>query len=120
MYSSYKQYTANGGKLDEQIYNSMSVKAAAEIDCRTFNRASKFKSEIAQKLALCECEIIDVLYAFSSLPSYVTSESNDGYSISYSHTATDEMSNQINTLIEKYLTYPVNLLYGGLMPCDFE
>lgn len=120
MYSTFDDYIKNGGKLDKVKYESMSKKAAAEIDYRTFNRAEKHTDEMHDNLILCECELIDVLNSFSSVPLGVTSHSNDGVSVSYSQTAKADKNTAKEEIFNKYLTHPVNLLYGGVMPCDFE
>lgn len=120
MYSTYNSYIKNGGKLDETTYKIVAEKATAEINYRTHNRAEKFKDKMKNNLISCECELIDVLNSFSSIPLGITSESNDGVSVSYSQNAKTEMQAKKEDIFNKYLTYPVNLLYGGLMPCDFE
>lgn len=120
MYSTYDSYIENGGTLDKAKYESMAKKAAAEIDYRTFNRASKHKEEMNDNLVACECELIDVLNSFSSIPLGVSSHSNDGVSVSYSQNVKTELHARKEEIFNRYLTHPVNLLYGGVMPCDFE
>lgn len=120
MYSTYDSYIENGGTLDKAKYESMAKKAAAEIDYRTFNRASKHKEEMNDNLIACECELIDVLNSFSSIPLGVSSHGNDGVSVSYSQNVKAELHARKEEIFNKYLTHPVNLLYGGVMQYDFE
>lgn len=120
MYSTYNSYIQSGGKLDKATYDTLSRQASAEIDYRTFNRASKHKEEMNNNLIACECALIDVLYSFSSLPAGVSSASNDGVSVSYSQNMKAEENAKKEEIFNRYLTYPVNLLYGGVMDCDFQ
>jgi hypothetical protein len=120
MYSTYDSYIQNGGKLDEATYIVLSKQASAEIDYRTFNRASRHKSKMKDNLLACECALIDVLNSFSSLPAGVTSASNDGVSVSYSQNVKTEEKAKKEEIFNRYLTYPINLLYGGVMDCDFK
>lgn len=120
MYSTYDSYVQNGGKLNEATYNALSRQASAEIDYRTFNRAPKHKEEMNDNLFACECELIDVLNSFSSIPAGVSSASNDGVSVSYSQDVKAEEKTKKEEIFNRYLTYPVNLLYGGVMDCDFK
>lgn len=120
MYSTYDSYINHGGKLDKVKYEIEAKKAAAEIDYRTFNRAAKHKEEMNENLIACEFELIDVLNSFSSIPLGVSSHGNDGVSVSYSQNIKAELQAQKEEIFNRYLTHPVNLLYGGVMPCDFE
>lgn len=72
------------GKLTEEVFGSLILKASAEIDKLTFNRTkdktifTKFETEI--RLATCA-----VLEAFrkNDLGGGIASETNDGISINY-------------------------------------
>lgn len=120
MYSTYESYIENGGELDEATYKGLAKKAAAEIDYRTFNRAAEFKDEMNNNLISCECALIDVLNSFSSVPVGISAESNDGVSVSYSQNAKADEKLKKEEIFQLYLTSPVNLLYGGVMTCDFK
>lgn len=120
MYSTYNYYIKNGGKIDESTYLVLSKQAFAEINHRTFNRAVRHRDEMNDNLMACECALIDVLNSFSSIPAGVLSASNDGVSVSYSQDTNAEKMARKEEIFNIYLTYPVNLLYGGVMPGDFE
>lgn len=120
MYSTYEDYRKNGGTLDESEYMNLAQKAASEIDFRTFGRAAKFKNEMSNNFSLCECALIDVLSSFSVIPTGISAESNDGVSVSYSQNVKSEEKLKKEEIFNLYLTSPVNLLYGGVMQCDFE
>lgn len=119
-YSTYSEYSAQGGSLSEQAYAVQAERAAREIDLRTFGRAEKYRAELKDSLSLCECELVDALSSAQSVPVGVSSESNDGYSISYSQSARTEQNRSIESILMRYLLEPVNLLYAGVLPCDYE
>lgn len=119
-YSTYSEYIAQGGTLDEQAYSVQSERAAREIDLHTFGRAAKYREEMTKPLSLCECELVGALSSAASVPVGVSSESNDGYSISYSQNARTEQNRNIEAILMRYLLEPVNLLYAGVLPCDYE
>lgn len=118
MYSTYSLYVSQGGTLDEQAYTGLAEKAAREIDLHTFGRAQAYKDALADALGKCECELIGTLSSEASVPVGVSSESNDGYSISYSQNAKTEQKRNITSILMRYLLEPVNLLYAGVLPCD--
>lgn len=120
MYSTYSLYVSQGGTLDEQAYTGLADKAAREIDLRTFGRAQSYKDTLSDALGKCECELVDALSAEKTIPVGVSSESNDGYSISYAQNAVAEQKKQIEGILMRWLSEPVNLLFAGVLPCDFQ
>lgn len=117
MYSDYDFYVDRFGNdvvsFDE--YTDKAEEAAAIIDFRTFGRAAGATGEMAEKVKICECRIIDALVSFSSQSSNIVSESNDGYSVSYRQDAEQKKQEKILSLCRQYLTFPQNLMYAG---CD--
>lgn len=119
-YSTYSTYLAQGGQLSEQAYLVQAERAAREIDLHTFGRAEKHRDSLADTLAMCECALVDALASAQAVPVGIASESNDGYSISYSQNAKTEQNRNIESILMRYLLEPVNLLYAGVLPCDYE
>lgn len=118
MYSSYEFYAATDEKVAEispSEYCSKAEEAASIIDFRTFGRAAGATGEMADKVKICECKIIDALVSFSSPSAGIASESNDGYSVSYRQDAEQKLQEKILSICREYLTYPENLMYAG---CD--
>lgn len=119
-YSTYAEYAAHGGTANEQTYLKNAEKAAREIDLHTFGRAQRYRAEMLSALSQCECALVDAFLAAEAVPVGISSESNDGYSISYSQNAKTEQNRNIESILLRYLLEPVNLLYAGVLPCDYE
>lgn len=86
MYSNYDFYITNfAGTLTEVEYNRLVVRATAEINRITSQRATKATGDDLTAVKYAECAIVDEL-SFQALGGSgdVTSESNDGISRSYS------------------------------------
>lgn len=122
-YSTYGFYTTEyGGKLDASVYKRIAPTAKAEIDRLTFNHAATAPDSMAENLSWCECYMIDAINGFNSvaeiLPAGVGSVSNDGYSISrggLNGQSTEDAETQAKRdIAQKWLRYPVNLLYRGV------
>ena len=120
MYSTYSLYVSQGGTLDEQAYTGLAEKAAREIDLRTFGRAQSYKDTLSDVLGKCECELVDALSAEKTIPVGVSSESNDGYSVSYAQNAVVEQKKQIVGICMRWVSVHVNLLCAGVLPCDIQ
>ena len=111
MYSSYEQYTENGGTLPDNRYMILAKQAAYIIDAATMGRARDAPDSMAQPLADCECALVDSLAAgaFNGGPAGgVQSFTNDGYS--ETRAAAAESKAALRALLARYLTQPVNLL----------
>lgn len=119
-YSTYEEYRTQGGALSEQDYVKQVGKAAREIDLQTFGRAQKYRQELHDTLSQCECALVDAFHAAEAVPVGISSESNDGYSISYSQSASRDLKRTTDEILTRYLLEPVNLLFAGVLPCDFE
>ena len=131
MYLTYAEYQSMGGTLTENIFIDYEFRAEFLINSRTFNRLVKDTSFPMQVKRLVKY-IIDLVDKQSSAMSlgnnsnanaYVTSQSNDGVSISYSGMASTDLFTLCDTDIQKAINRYLqgvsnsagrNLLYRGL------
>lgn len=116
MYSNYAFYTDTyNGKLTEAEFNRFSVRATAEINRMTSDRAKTATGEDMEKVKFAECAVIDEL-SFQSVGGHgdVTSETNDGISKSYATGAVAKSSRQrIDAAAYTWLCN-TNLLFCGI------
>ena len=135
MYLTYEEYTSMGGTLTETQFDDYEFSAENEVNWYTFNRLSKV-TEYPEALKRCMFQLIKILQAVdvvgtqavidpSTANKAVTSQSNDGVSISYNVTSASDIVSQsqtnIKNCINKYLqgvtdSLGRNLLYRGLYP----
>jgi hypothetical protein len=131
MYLTYAEYQSMGGTLTENIFNDYEFRAESLINYRTFNRLVN-ETSIPMQVKRLVKYIIDLVDKQSSAMSlgsnnganaYVTSQSNDGVSISYSGMASTDLftlcDQDIQKSINAYLqgvsnSLGRNLLYRGL------
>lgn len=119
MYLTYAEYQSMGGTLTENIFNDYEFRAECLINYRTFNRLENEKSFPVQVKRLVKY-IIDLVDKQSSAMSlgnndkssnaYITSQSNDGVSISYSGMA----STDLFTLCDKDIQKSINMYLQGV------
>jgi len=136
-YLTYEQYEEYGGTLDEEVFAQLAFEAKAQIDWRTFNRLHN-ETEIPEAVKRCMYYLIQLLstqlsYVVPALESsndstggaQITSQSNDGVSISYNvlsaSEAVEQCKTQIADTINRYLNGITNtlgrkLLYRGIYP----
>ena len=143
MYLTYEQYQEYGGTLDETAFNMYEFEAAAKIDYYTFNRLKKGDGYDSQpenvKEAVCRCiyrlillmQSKDTANAVSGESgdgdvksvAGISSQSNDGVSVSYNVMSASEASakadDEIKMTISSYLSMCRNslgqrLLYRGI------
>lgn len=139
MYLSYDEYQAMGGTLSENIFDDYCFRAEALVNYATFNRLKK-EAEIPDVVKRLIKYIIDMvqkradslslgnsLDSSSNAPNsiYITSQSNDGVSATYSGMASTDLfslcDDEIKKSINLYLDGVMNeagrkLLYRGLYP----
>lgn len=139
MYLTYEEYQNMGGTLDETTFNDFEFEAETYVDWYTFNRLQNV-TEYPEKVKKCMYHIIklakmkyDTLSSSSvsgdgtsnTVGAKVTSQSNDGVSISYSVLSADTVysnsKDEIKNIIYRYLvgvkdSLGRNLLYRGLYP----
>lgn len=116
MYSDYSFYTTSfNGALTEAEYLRFSVRACAEIDRMTSQRAKTATGEVLELVKFAECAVIDELsYQSIGGSGDVTSESNDGISKSYATGAVAKSSRQrIDAAAYTWLCN-TNLLFCGI------
>ena len=127
-YSTWDYYHSEyHGTLAEGDYTRMAIQAYGEINRRTFGRAKSAPADMADALRDCECELVDALASFAQsyalLPKGINSINNDGLSVSTSYGSSNTDSREageqaeIRDICQKYLLFPVNLMYAGVARC---
>ena len=116
MYTDYAFYTGTyNGKLSEADYNRLVVRAEAEINRMTSQKAKTATGDILELVKLAECSVVDELsFQAQGGSGDVTSESNDGISRSYSTGVVAKSSRQrIDAAALPWLG-DTNLLFCGV------
>ena len=121
-YLTYQEYKALGGTLDEMPFNLLEYNARKKIDERTFGRLVD-KGQEYQEVKLCVYNMITTLNSYSSYDTQnkaISSESTDGYSISYGtpqKSITEAKNSELEDIIDTYLSNlivdDVPVLYRG-------
>lgn len=116
MYGDFAFYKGTyNGALTEAEYHSFSVRATAEINRITSQKAKTAEGELLELVKMAECAVIDELnYQSFGGSGDVTSESNDGISRSYATGAVAKSSRQrIDAAAFTWLS-DTNLLFCGI------
>lgn len=116
MYADYVFYTGTyNGTLTEVEFDRYSVRATAEINRITSNKAKNATGETLEAVKMAVCAVIDELsYQSTGGNGDVTSESNDGISRSYATGAVAKSSRQrIDAAAFTWLSN-TNLLFVGI------
>ena len=121
-YLTYQEYLALGGTLDEMPFNLLEFNARKKIDERTFGRLID-KGQEYKEVKLCVYNMITTLNSYSSYNTQnkaISSESTDGYSISYGtpqKSTTEAKNSELEDIIDTYLSNlivdDVPVLYRG-------
>ena len=121
-YLTYQEYLALGGTLDEMPFNLLEYNARMKINERTFGRLVD-KGQEYQEVKLCVYNMITTLNSYSSYDTQnkaISSESTDGYSISYGtpqKSTTEAKNSELEDIINSYLANVVinnvPVLYRG-------
>lgn len=121
-YLTYQEYLALGGTLDEMPFNLLEFNARKKIDERTFGRLID-KGQEYKEVKLCIYNMIITLNSYSSYDTQnkaISSESTDGYSISYGtpqKSTTEAKNSELEDVIDTYLSNlivdDVSVLYRG-------
>lgn len=121
-YLTYQEYLALGGTLDEMPFNLLEYNARKKIDERTFGRLVDREQEY-QEVKLCVYDMITTLNSYSSYDTQnkaISSESTDGYSISYGtpqKSITEAKNSELEDIMNSYLANividNVPVLYRG-------
>lgn len=121
-YLTYQEYLALGGTLEEMPFNLLEYNARKKIDERTFGRLVD-KGQEYQEVKLCVYKMITTLNSYSSYDTQnkaISSESTDGYSISYgtpqkstTEAKNSELEDVINSYLANVIIDNVPVLYRG-------
>lgn len=121
-YLTYQEFKALGGTLDEMPFNLLEYNARMKINERTFGRLVD-KGQEYQEVKLCVYNMITTLNSYSSYDTQnkaISSESTDGYSISYGtpqKSITEAKNSELESVIDTYLSNlivdDVQVLYRG-------
>ena len=107
-YLTYEEYKALGGTLDLMPFKLLEFEARQNVDKYTFGRLKELDGQI-QEVKLCVFKLINVIDSYKSYETQnkaVSSESIDGYSISYGTPSTDftEAKNkELQNVVKDYL-----------------
>lgn len=114
MYADYVFYMNDyRGKMSETDYNRLAVRAYAEINRITFNRAATASGADLEAVKFAECAVVDELAAQEE-GGVITSETNDGVSRSYATgTVVKSASQRIYAAAEVFLS-STNLCFAGV------
>ena len=85
-YLNFEEYQELGGTLPETPFNLLELEARKSIDKYTFDRLKDLESQNIE-VKICILKLIEMLNSYSSYnlqDKAISSESTDGYSISYS------------------------------------
>lgn len=107
-YLTYENYTTLGGTLTETPFNVLELKAQKAIDKYTFGRLQDLEEQI-NEVKVCAFELINKLENYQSAEKNhgISSESTDGYSVSYGAKTSDSVSSMekdIENCIKTYLS----------------
>ena len=121
-YLTYQEYLALGGTLDEMPFNLLEFNARKKIDERTFGRLVD-KGQEYKEVKLCIYNMIITLNSYSSYDTQnkaISSESTDGYSISYGtpqksiiEAKNSELEDIMNSYLANIVIDNVPVLYRG-------
>ncbi len=115
MYLTYDEYlTAGGGALDESTFNDLEYRAETLIDWYTFNRLQA-DTVLPDRVKRCMVTLINLLTAESAamaspnangqttggVQAGITSQSNDGVSISYNVLSASEINSSMQKKIKE-------------------
>lgn len=107
-YLTYAEYVELGGNLQEMPFNILELSARKNIDERTLNRL-KNAIEIPLEVKVCVYNLIKLLNGYETLEDgNISSESTDGYSVTYKQVDKKSREQEIINSIE-------NDLYGVIV-----
>lgn len=111
MYLTYAEYKAMGGELDTTEFTRLEYKARMEIDLVTFNRLKEV--DIPEEVKKCIYELVETENNTNDI---LSSESVDGYSVTYKSSEDTEKKKQdiIETYLAGCIVDGVPCLYRGV------
>lgn len=118
-YLTYSEYEELGGSLDELPFNLLEYECRKIIDRKTLNRL--VEQEVPQEVKLCEFKMINCINDYSkTIKNGVSSESTDGYSVSYGNidtiikTKENELEDIITTSLFGVIVNNEHVIYIGV------
>ena len=102
-YLTYEEYKSLGGLLDLTPFNLLEFEARKEIDKYTFNRLVNLETQ-NQDVKLCIYALIEQINSNKANLKGVSSESTDGYSISYTSQNNAKKKKKTQNIINTYLS----------------
>lgn len=121
-YLTYNEYVILGGSLDQSPFNLLEYNARKKIDERTFGRLIGI-NPIPEEVKLCVYNLINTIdsYSINTENKGISSESTDGYSISYktpdkayNEAKNSELDDTINTYLANTKIDNIPVLYRGV------
>lgn len=106
-YLTYTEYIEFGGSLEKTPFNILEYKAQKEIDKHTFGRLKNLTKQ-NKSVKMCCFELINLLNSYTSTNKgsrRVSSESTDGYSVTYNSDAQNTLKTQISEIKNIIKTY---------------
>lgn len=102
------------GKMTQEDFERLSVKASAYLDYVTFGRINDaLPDSVQQKVKLALCEVVDT-YLLNEQGGGIASESNDGISVTYVSSSNAKTDTQrLYSAVSLYLG-GTGLLYRGV------
>lgn len=100
-YLTYAEYQSLGGTLEEVPFNILELTARGMVDNLTLGRLKNLNSQI-QQVKVCIFELIGKISATTTAKE-LSSESIDGYSVSYATKTTEEQAKIYDDIIRNNL-----------------
>ena len=115
-YLTHAEYILLGGTLEEMPFNILEFEARKQIDLRTQNRLKNEETQ-SQDVKLCVFHLIEKINSYASTTKNasgnITSESIDGYSISY--LTANQISEIVKSKNSELQDIMLNDLYGVIV-----
>lgn len=113
-YLSFVEYTRLGGKLSVMPFNILEFEARRIIDRRTQNRLVGVK-DLPQEVKMCMFALINTISNYNAKNENVgiSSETTDGYSISYSNVTRETINTKISELQEIVSNYLIGVVVNN-------
>ena len=120
-YVEFEFYKENGDNtLTEIDFKKLARRAGQQMEYYTFDRI--IEVELTDRIRLCACEIIDHLLQVAKIhvegKGAIKSESVLNLSVAYAtseHTLPENAQSVIQSICQRYLTRPENLMYVGML-----
>lgn len=112
-YLTYEEYVGLGGTLDQMPFNLLEFESRKQVDLNTKNRLKGIE-EIPQEVKLCIFYLINTIdrYVHETKSGNVSSETIDGYSVTYSSETIKEIVESKNKQIDDII---MTNLYGVIV-----